>query len=427
MFLFFTEAIKKGVIDKNGRWIGKPFDFLVESLGVTYPKLSAIVISKGNFVKKYAIISWEQIQKINENFYVKISEELLEYKSQYYEEPQTTIKKHILDQQVVDTYNRKVVRINDVHLLKLDNELRIAHVDIGLRGIVRRLGWESFIDFIIRSIDSHAHYLTRNGSLSWKYVQPLSVHPDKGTIQLNVTKAEIKSIPPPDLSEILLELDLYQRAAFFRSLDVDTQIGVITEMDMKLQKELVRELDTKTCGVLFERMPSDEAVDLLGELPRRDTDRILSYVGTKKSKKLYSLLSHKSRSAGGLMATEFVTLTNTMTVLDAINHIKQLQTTAETIYYAYVVDSENHLQGAVTFKHLLIESLDRKIVDIMDTKPVSVHINDSAKEVAYIIDKYNLMAIPVIDQNQVLQGIITVDDILSLVISETWGKKRKGL
>lgn len=423
MFLFFTEAIKKGIVDKNSRWIGYPCDFLVAPLGDAYPKLSAIIISEGGIFKRYAVIPWESVQRTNEQFHIKISHEQLEFKKEYFNEPQTTVRQHILDQQVVDTYNRKVVRVNDVHFLKVDNDLHIAHVDIGLRGMVRRLGWQHFIDFGVHLINPHAKYLTHESFLAWKFVQPLSVNPDKGTIQLNVSQSQIKSIPPPDLSQILLELDLYQRAALFRSLDIETQVGIITEMDIKQQKDLLHELDARTSSALFEHMPPDEAADLLGELSRRDADRILTHVGSKKSKKLSTLLAHKSRSAGGLMTTEFITLSNTMTVDDAIKHIKQLQTSAETIYYAFVVDQNNRLEGVVTFKHLLTEPPDRKIIDVMQSKPVSVHVDDSAKEVAYIIDKYNLMAIPVIDHERVLQGIITIDDILSLVIAETWGKK----
>jgi Mg/Co/Ni transporter MgtE len=352
-----------------------------------------------------------------------VSADSLEFKKDYYEEPDTTIRKHILDQQVVDTYNRKLVRVNDVHMLKVDNDLRIAHVDIGLRGMVRRLGWQTTVDTIVEVLNPHSGYLTKEGFLAWKYVQPLSIHPDNGTIQLNVTQSQIKSIPPADLSGILLELDLYQRVALFRTLDIDTQVGILTEMDIKLQKELIKAMDAKACALVFEHLPPDEGADLLLELPRRDADRILSHIGTKRSKKLSSLLSHKSKSAGGLMTTEFITLANTMTVGDAIEHIKKLHTTAETIYYAYVVDAEGKMEGAVTFKHLLIEPLDKKITEVMQSKPAAVHVDDSAKEVAYLFDKYNLLALPVIDHNRVVQGIITIDDVLSLVIAETWGKK----
>jgi len=423
MFTFFTEAIQKGVVDKNGRWIGYPCDFLVGSLGEPYPAVSALVISKGVFPKHFAIIPWSQVQRTNEQFHIKLEFGALEFKNDISDESATSIKKHILDQQVVDTFNRKVVRVNDVHFLKVDNYLRIAHVDIGLRGMVRRLGWQTFIDSIVGLLNPHALYLKKEGFLAWKYVQPLSITPDKGTIQLNVSHAQIKSIPPPDLSEMLKEIDPYQRAALFRTLDIETQVEIVTEMEAKLAKELVHALDGRTCAALFERMPSDEGTDLLGRLSRRDKDRILTHLSSKKAKRLSSLLSHKSNSAGGLMAAEFITLSDEMTVADAIEHIKEKGASTETIYYAYVVNADNKLEGVVTFKQLLIEPLDKKISDIMQTKPVCVHVSDGAKEVAYLLDKYNLLGMPVIDDKGILVGIITIDDVLSLVISETWGKK----
>lgn len=423
MFTFFTEAIRKGVVDKNGRWIGYPCDFLVSSLGEPYPCVSSLVVSTGWINKKYAVIPWTNVQRLNEQFHIKVSFDSLEMKEDYFSEAVTSIKKHILDQQVVDTYNRKVVRVNDVHFLKVDNFLRIAHVDIGLRGMVRRLGWQKMVDSFVGFLNPHADYLKKEGFLAWKYVQPLSVHPDKGTIQLNVSQAQMKSIPPPDLSEMLKEMDPYQRAALFRTLDVDTQVEIITEMEEKLQKELLHALDGRTSAALFEHMPSDEGADLLGRLVHRDKDRILTHLSSKKAKRLSSLLSHKSKSAGGLMTAEFITLSDKMTVNEAIDHIKKRETSAETIYYAYVTNSENRLEGVITFKHLLIEPLDKKITEIMQINPTCVHVDDSAKEVAYLLDKYNLLAIPVIDHDRVIQGIITIDDVLSLVISETWGKK----
>ncbi len=422
MFIFFTQAIRKGVVDKNGVWVGMPYDFLV-SVGEAYPRIHSLVASRGRLRRKYATIPWENIQRTDDNYKIKETFASLEFASDYRRDSQISVKRHILDQQVVDTYNRKLVRVNDIHLLKVGNDLRIAHVDIGIRGIVRRLGWQRWVDFIVRMISPHATYLIREGFLSWKYVQPLSINQDQGLIQLNVDQEQIKSIPPPDMSEMFLELDPYQRGALFRSLDIDTQVEIITEMDMKHQKQLMRVLDTKACVMLFERMPSDEATDLLGELSRKDADRILTSINTKKAKKLSKLLTHRSDSAGGLMITEYVSLADTMTVAEAIDHIKNLKTRVEMIYYTYIVDAENHLLGVVTFRHLLLAPLDQKLTDLMQQNPIGINVNASAKEVAYILDKYNLLAVPVIDNHRVLQGMITVDDVLSLVIAETWGKK----
>lgn len=420
MFTFFTEVIKKGIIDKHGKWLGRPHDFLA-GLGEPYPRFTSLIVAAGVVRRRYAIVPWSAVEQTNEQFHLKIGAETLTFAPEYSSD--TTVRKHILDQQVVDTYNKKIVRVNDIHLLRVENDLRIAHVDVGLRGLVRRLGWERIVDLVVGFISPHSAYLAKESFIAWKYIQPLSIHPDNGTIQLNVSQDQMRTIPPPDLSEMLVELDPYQRAAMFRALDMDMQVGILTEMDIKQQKELIKALDSKTCANIFERMPADEATDLLGELSRRDADRILTQVGTKKARRLSTLLRHKSNSAGGLMTTEILTLPNTMTVGEAIEHVKSLPFKAETIYYAYVVDPENHLEGIITFKHLLTSRPEQKITEVMVSKPVSVHVSDSAREVAYIIDKYNFLAVPVIDQNKVLQGIITIDDVLSLVISESWGKK----
>ena len=133
-------------------------------------------------------------------------------------------------------------------------------------------------------------------------------------------------------------------------------------------------------------------------------------------------MSHHEDSAGGLMTTEMITLQD-CTVGEAIDQIKAKEEIAETIYSLYIVDEAKHLKGSVHFRTLLVEPPDRKIVDVMNDRPVAVHLNDSAKEVAFILEKYNLFAVPVVDENRVIEGIVTVDDILTLAVEEAWGEK----
>lgn len=423
MFVYFTDLISKDVFDRHGLWLGRPCDFLTE-LGEPYPPLTAVVISRGKIRKKYCVIPWDQVQQKNAHWIVRTQIESLNYQPEYKRNGYISTKKDILDQQVVDTFNRKVVRVNDIHFLRVENKLRIAHVDVGLRGLIRRMGWEKIVDSIVRFISPHSTYLCKETLISWKFVQPLTVHPLRGTIQLNVDQGQIKSIPSPDMSEMLVEIDPYVRLALFKSLDRETQIEALSEMDLKQQKELISDLEPKMAVEIIEKMPPDEATDLLGSLSRRHADRLISMMSGRSAKKLSRLISLKADSAGGLMTTEFVTLSDGMTVKEAIDYIKEVNKKVETIYYAYVLDADSRLIGVVTFKHLLFEDNEKRIADVMIRKPVSININASAKEVAYIIDKYNLVAIPVVDDAQVMQGIITIDDILSVVISETWGKKR---
>ena len=421
MFTFYTEVIKQDVVDRHGRWIGRPFDFIAK-LDEAYPRLTSLIIAKGILRRKYYVIPWSELHHAGGQFQLKIPLENLSTQSSYREGAEVTIRKNILDQQVVDTYNRKVVRVNDIHLLEVDNDLRIAHVDVGIRGLVRRLKWERIIDTVVRLIHKHARYLTAEKFISWKYVQPLSIQPLTGKIQLNVGQDQLKAIPPPDLSEMLMELDTYQRAALFKTLDPQSQIDILTELDMKWQRDLIDELDPRTTAELLERMPADEATDLLGSMPIRETDRFLSMLSPKKARELTELLKHEARSAGGLMTKEFIALKEEMTVGDALEHIRKTELKkAETIHNGYIIDDDSKLIGMISLRKLLIEPPEAKIADVMLKKPPALNVRAPLKDVAGLMAKYNLFAMPVVNVEGALEGIITIDDVLAVVVDEMWG------
>ena len=423
MFTFFTEVIKQDVVDRHGRWVGRPFDFTAK-LDEAYPRLTSLIIKKGFLRRRYYLVAWQDLHHAGGQFQLRVPLESLIKVDTYRNSGDITLRKNILDQQVVDTYNRKVVRVNDLHLLEVDNDLRVAHVDVGARGLVRRMGWEHIIDTVVRLIHRHSRYLTAEKFISWKYVQPLSIQPLTGKIQLNVGQDQLRAIPPPDLSEMLMELDTYQRAALFKTLDPQSQIDILTELDLKWQRDLIDELDPHTTSELLERMPADEATDLLGSMSLRDTDRFLAMLSPKKARELTELLKHEASSAGGLMTKEYISLKGEMKVGEALEHIRKTEVKkAETIHNAFVLDDEARLIGAVSLRRLLIESPDAKISDVMLKKPPVLNVKDGIKEVAAVLAKYNLFAIPVINDEDVLEGIITIDDVLSVVIEEMWGKR----
>ncbi len=427
MFTFYTELVRKDVVDRRGRWVGHPYDFAA-SLEEAYPRVTALVVSRGLFRKAYYVIPWKDLHQTEKGFQLKVPIESLEPVARYRDPDQATLRYDVLDQQVVDTYNRKVVRVNDLHFLRVDDDLRLAHVDIGLRGLVRRLGWERWVDGLVRLFHAHARYITNENFISWKYIQPLSIKRATGTIQLSVEMEQLKQIPPSDISTMLMELDPYQRAALIKTLDVQSQVDIVTELELKWQKDLIEELDMQTAVRLLERMPADEATDLLAELSKRDANRLLAQLSTKKAREIAELMEHEADSAGGLMTTEFIALDEGMTVGEAIDHIRTVEIEkAETIYKAFVLDEEGKLIGAVTFRQLLLDPMDSRIGEVMQQKPPSVHVEDSVEEVAQTMDKYNLYALPVVDDEGELEGIITVDDVLHVAVEEAWGRPTVGL
>ena len=430
-FTFFTDIEKKLVLDKNGNRLGKVFDLIVRT-NEAYPKISAIVISKGFFKKLFAVIPWELLKPnsgpegINANSYDFIYDSgPLTFKGYYYMENDMALRRDILDQQIVDTFNRKVVRVNDIHLLKAENNLHIAHVDVGMRGLVRRLGAEKIADIITKFFNPKTKYLEKENFISWKFVQPLAIHPVKGTLTLNVSQKDLSTIPAGDIGEMMLDLDVYERGALFKSLDNDLRVGVLSEVDLEMQKALLEELDTKNVVDIFNKMPSDKATDLLGAMPEKEADELLVLMESGRAKKLSALLGHEVDSAGGLMTTEFITLRGNITVQDAIKQIKEMTGKVETIYYGYIVDDTNHLIGMTTFRHLLFADPQKLISEIMLKRPASVHIADTARKASFLFDKYNLLAIPVVNHENVIQGIITVDDILSHIIQVAYKKSTR--
>jgi CBS domain-containing protein len=421
MFTFFTEIVRRDVVDRHGRWVGRPYDFTAH-LEEVYPRVTTLIVAKGIFRKQFYVIPWKDVHVSGERLQLKVPLSSLEAVISYKAPDLSTLRRSVLDQQVVDTFNRKLVRVNDLHFLRVDDDLRLAHVDIGFRGLVRRLGWERPLDAVVRLVNRHAGYLSEGGLVSWKYVQPLSIQQATGRIQLMVDMDQLKQIPPSDISTMLMELDPYQRAALIRTLDVQAQVDTITELELKWQKDIIEELDTQSAVRLIERMPADEATDLMSELSKRDADRIFSMLSSKKSREIQELMEHESDTAGGMMTTEFISLREGMSVGEAIDHIRNVEIRkVETIYSAFVVDEKDVLIGSVSFRKLLLEPIEERISDMMLKKPPSVNVDDSVRDVAYTMDKYNLYTLPVVDDDGILEGIITVDDVLHAAVEEAWG------
>ena len=298
-----------------------------------------------------------------------------------------------------------------------------SDLDIGLRGLVRRLGWQKPVDFIVKLINPRAVYLREHEIVSWKNVQPITINPASMTMKLSVSEKQMLSIPAADLGEIIFDLNPTQRMAIFRSMDVRTKAKVFEHLDFDDKKIILKELDKKEAAQIVGIMSSDEAADLLERLPQATVRNLLTMIESGRAKKLSGLLGYSSDSAGGLMTTEYVALPETTTVESAIEHVKNQTKEFDNVPYIYIVDDKNRLKGATTVRRLLFADPKDAITRTAFPKTLSVFLNNSVREVAYFMDKYRMSAIPVVDENRILHGIVTMDDILSQVISIAWRKR----
>ncbi len=427
MFVYFSHLIDRPVIDKNGTVVGEIYDIVLKPSQV-YPQSASLIIRKGFPNRKYALVNWKDVSELDadtKEVKLSIARKTLLFKEKHDNKEELTLRRDILDQQVVDTHNHKVIRINDIHMLFVEHALMVAHVDISTKGLIRRLGFEKLVNFTVRLLNKNSGYLKTEHLISWKYIHPLSINPASMTIKVNVPEKQFSSIPAADLGEIFLDLNIKQKITLFKSLDTKTQARIFTNIDFKTQKSLVEDLESQQVADLLNNMPSDEATDFLDKLPRDTAEHLLSLIESKYAKKLSQLLGYSSDSAGGLMTAEYISFVKDSTVESVLKQIKVRTFKVEPAQYVYIIDENNRLLGTTNFRRLILADPQELIQNVTFPKSYFVNLNSSVKEVAYLMEKYKYYTIPVVDENHVLQGIITVDDILSQLIAFAWRRIKK--
>ena len=424
VFVYFSQLMDRPVVDKNNVYVGHLYDIVVKP-EETYPFSTSLIIRKGFPNRKYAVVKWEYIEEINKEITLKVDRSHLSFSEIHDNREELTLRRDILDQQVVDTYNHKVIRVNDIHLLTVDHSLMIAHVDISLRGLLRRLRYEKLVDFWVRAFNKNAEYLRIEHLIPWKYIQPLTINPVSMTIKVNFPQKKLTSIPAADFGEIFADLSIKHQTALFKSIDINTKAKIFTNIDFKIQKLLIEELDDKQSVELLNSIPSDEATDFLEKLSKGMTDKYLKLMENKTAKKLSELLGYSSDSAGGLMTKDYMAFTKGTPVEAVIKSIKEREFRIEPIQFVYIVDDQNHFISTANYRHLLMADLQDPVEKAAFAKTYFVRLDSSVKEVAYLMEKYKYYSIAVVDENNVLQGIITVDDILSQLISIAWRRLKK--
>jgi magnesium transporter len=425
IFTYFSHIMGQEVVDPSDNRVGNVFDVIIQT-GQVYPRSSGLIIRKGFINYQYALVPWEDVLAV-EGRLIRIKRGLagLNYLEQHDYKDEFSLRKDVLDQQVVDTYNHKVIRVNDIHFLLVDHCLTVAHVDISLRGLFRRLGWERAVDFLVAIFNRDASYLKVEHLISWKYIQPLTINPVSMTIKINVPQNQLNNIPAPDLGEILQDLNGQDQVALFKSLDLNTRAKVFMNIEYKTQEMLIEHFGIAEIATILNVVPSDEATDFLEKLPKERVQEFLKIMESKQAKKLSELLGYSSDSAGGLMTTEYLAFKKGTLVSEVIRQIKEKSFKAEPVQFVYIVDEDNRLEGSVNFKRLMLANPAEPVEKSKFPKTYYVKLDSSVKEVAYMMEKYKYAAIPVTDEAMALKGIVTVDDVLGQVIAIAWRRLKK--
>ncbi len=335
-------------------------------------------------------------------------------------ESEILIGKTFLDKQIISTSGYKLVRVNDLQLLvdsssKDNPNLWLVHIDIGFKGLIRRLGWLNVVNAVVRWLLGRD---LKDKFVSWKFVQATATANVYGSMHLQVDSSKLSDFHPADLADVLEELGTDERTTLVESLEAPIAAATLQEMPMNVRVQIAESLGTEKLAGIINEMQMDEIVDLLDELSDEKRVALYSALPHEKISEIRDLARLSEFGIGSIMNTDFIVVKDTQTVKEVMKTVKQESKKAELVYYVYVVDEQEHLKGMVTLRSLLTAKPRTLIVDIMRENLIAVELEWTVKRVAQLFFKYNFEAIPVVNEEGKIQGIITMRDALKSVFPE---------
>jgi magnesium transporter len=407
--LFLTELMGMKVYDLKGRRIGRVRDACLS------PRIDKVRIDQflvgGEW--NWWTVRHDQVSAISlDGIYLR-DEQLVPYHDDVW---MLRMVRDLLDQQIIDAKGRKVVRVNDVTFelkpVNSHDELWVLEVDVGVRSILRRLFQGVVPPRLVRRL------MTRiaPNSIRWEFCNIIEPDPQR-RLRLKIDMKGLENIHPADLADIIEELSHEGREAVFESLDSEVAAEALSEVeDTKTQAAILESLDADRAADIVEEMSPDEAADVLAEMEASSSEAILHEMEAAEKIDVEELLEFHEHSAGGLMNSEFIAAPETGTVADALRAIRESPGQVDALTTVFLVDADGRLTASLPVGRLLLADPAASLKPLAaDDEVVSVPVTEHRKRVAETVDKYNLMALPVVDEAGRLVGAITADDIISML------------
>jgi magnesium transporter len=325
------------------------------------------------------------------------------------------LQKELLDKQILDVDGRKVVRVNDVKLAPAGEHLRVIAADVGLPGLLRRLGLRYLGDRLLDRVPAKG---VGSALISWDAVQPLHLEGPGEPLRLRVSHDKINRIHPADLASIIQELTATDQASLIGSLDEEVAADALEQLPVDTQLSILEDLHPDRAADIIENMTPDDAADLLGEVDQDKQQEILERMEPEEARDVRELLAHPEETAGGLMTTEYLSIPPGLTAAQTFEHIRKAAEDAELVYYIYVLDPQEHILGVVSLRELIKAEPGTPIADIARDDVVTITLDTPRDEVASTIARYDFVALPVVDEEGKMQGIVTVDDVVDVLLPE---------
>jgi CBS domain-containing protein/sporulation protein YlmC with PRC-barrel domain len=323
------------------------------------------------------------------------------------------LKRDLLDQQIIDVYGRKVVRVNDVELestpVNQHATLNVVAVDVGARGAIRRLAEGLVPSLTMRALLARIPPRV----IPWQYVDLLETDPAR-RVKLKIAYEGLAKLHPADIADIVEDLAPAEREAVFETIDEEVAAETLEELDPDVKVAVVESLDKDRAADIVEEMDPDAAADLLGDLREEHSGEILEEMEPAERQEVTQLLEFGEHTAAGRMTTEYIAVPETALVDDAIEALRRFEGSREAVATIYLTGPRQKLVGSVPLVKIATSSPAMQLSSLSE-EVVSCAPDTPEDEVAAIFDKYNLVTLAVVDPDGRLAGIITADDVITML------------
>jgi magnesium transporter len=410
---FLSDLIGRPVADVDGQVMGSVAEVLAHiKTDIAHPRLIALVIKQR---RKQLTVSMDDVAVLIAPAISlkKRAQRLVPY------EPSPDdlyLVRDVLDKQIIDTNGVRVVRVNDLELVRVGENIYVANVDISGAGLARRMG----LKFLKQRLPGRTMRGSLPGIISWEDVELFA---SDQPMRLKVPSEKLTELHPADLAEILSDLSRQEGRDFLEALDIETLADTLEEVEPDFQASLLEGMPNERVADVLEEMQPDEAADLLAELPEERSQELLELMEDEEAADVRKLLEYPEDSAGGIMTTAYISVHKQMTVEDVLQVMRDEAEEAELFFYIYVTDEANHLDGVFSLRELVLAQPNTLVTDIMETRVVTVNLEESQDNCAQAVSKYDLIAVPVVDSEGRLCGVVTADDALDKIIPTAWKKR----
>jgi magnesium transporter len=420
--IFFAEAYlsqltSRVVQDATGRQVGRLKDVVVQKNGA-FPLVTKIVLRQPH--KPALQVPWSEVRSVSEEA-IKLAINADQLAPLVMEDGEVAINQAVMDRQIVDVEGRRVIKVNDLKLGAVGGHVRLVAACVGTRSLLRRMGVEG----TALLLSSMFGYHMSEQLISWEHVRTLEPAETSrtGQLQLAIEGDQLRSMHPADLADIISDLTAKEQIALVSSLDEETAADAIEEMESEERAALIDQLPDHVGAGILEEMSPDESADLVADLSPERADELLSLMGKEEAEDVRELLAYEEDTAGGLMTTEYVGVRAGLTAELAIAHLREHHEDAEVIYYIYVLDEEDRLVGIMSLRDLIMAAPDTIVDTFMHRHVISVTPDAPQEELAKLVARYNLLAVPVVDEEGKLQGIVTMDDAIDVALPTRYKKR----